>query len=57
MKCSSIVFAEKLFTQRNMYGTIESICHTWKPSPEAVVKWQEMGGRSDEDPSKIELLE
>lgn len=52
-KCSAVVFAEKLFTQRNLYGTIKAICKTWKPSQEAMMRWENTGGDPKDDPRPI----
>jgi hypothetical protein len=27
--CSAVIFAEKLFTQRNLFGSIKAICNTF----------------------------
>jgi len=40
-----------------MFGTIEDICRTWKPSQECIETWIRKGSVREEDPRKIELLE
>ena len=57
VQCSAIVFVEKLFTQRNIYGAIAAICKNWQPSHQIIQQWDDQGGVPEEDPRKIELLE
>jgi len=37
--CDASIFAEKLFTARNMFGAIKAICKIWVPSQETLIQW------------------
>jgi len=59
--CSATIFTEKLFTARNMFGSIKAICKVWKPSAETLEQWvrdfEQAKEDPPDDPRKIEMIE